>query len=73
MVCDFTSFSISEQWADDNERLCEMELRLRWRRFRTRSVGQRTGAPALKKKKINKINWRAILKGIEVELQWLET
>ena len=46
----FNSISvISGRWADDNERLCAMEFRLRLRRFRlergrtwtARSVGQR--------------------------------
>ena len=39
MTCDFMSFTtvfsvISGQCADDNERLCAMEPRLRLRRFR---------------------------------------
>ena len=39
MTCDFMSFStvfsvISGRWADDNERLCAMEPRLRLGRFR---------------------------------------
>ena len=39
MTCDFRSFStafqsvILEQWADDNERLCEIEVPLWLRRF----------------------------------------
>ena len=57
MTYDFTSFTngisvISEQWQDDNERMCTIELRLRLKRFRlgplarfepgtARSVGQR--------------------------------
>ena len=36
----FNSISvISVQWADDNERLCEMEPRLRLRRFRLEGEG----------------------------------
>ena len=39
MTCDFTSFPtwisvIPGRWANDNERLCAMERRLRLRRFR---------------------------------------
>ena len=37
-MCDFTSFqqyfSVSGRWADDNERLCAMELSSQLRRFR---------------------------------------
>ena len=33
---------ISGRWADDNERLCAMELRLRLRRFRHERASNRT-------------------------------